>query len=99
MKHSKTYIGVKTANDAEAKIVFSLENEIITAYFDSFETANNYLHNWVAGDENILPFHYDYYTRHYRPWSGSWTNTWDLVEMGSNETLKAWSVMLGIANA
>ena len=94
----RTYIDCKNSASAEAKIVFKMEDEIITAYFDSFETANNYLHNWVMGDENLLPFHYDYYTRHYRSWSGSWTNTWDLVEMGSNETLKSWSVMLGIAN-
>ena len=76
-----------------------METETITAYFGSFEAANNYLHNWVMGDENLLPFNYEYYTRHYNLESGCRYNTWGLVEMGSNETLKFWSVMLGVANA
>ena len=96
MEHSKTFIGVKTANEAEAKIVFKMETETITAYFGSIDIASDYLHNWVAGDENLLPFNYEYYTRHYNWDSGCRYNTWDLVEMGSNETLKAWSKMLGI---
>ena len=99
MKHSRFYIGCKTANEAEAKIVFSLEDEIITAFFDSIDAASDYLHNWVMGDENLLPFNYEYYTRHYNWDSGCRYNTWDLVEIGSSERYKAWANMIGVDNA
>ena len=96
MKHSKFYVGCDRAAEAEAKIVFSLENEIITTYFDTIDSASDYLHNWVMGDENLLPFTYEWYTRHYNWDSGCRYNTWDFAERGTSERYKAWSKMLGI---
>ena len=83
MKHSKFYVGCDNAAEADAKIVFSLENETITAFFDSIDNASDYLKNWLGMQGNeLLPMTYEYYTRHYNWESGCRYNTWDWVESG-----------------
>lgn len=92
----RTYIGCENSASAEAKIVFKMETETITAYFDSIDAASDYLNNWVKGDENLTPFNYEYYTRHYNWDSGCRYNTWDLVEIGSSKSYEAAAMALGI---
>lgn len=89
MKNSKIYVGCESAATAEAKIVFTLESEIITTYFDTIDNASDYLHNWLGMEGNeLLPMTYEYYTRHYNWESGCRYNTWDWAESGKTANSK-----------